>query len=225
MTIRALVVDDDEAVAALHARYLEMTGGFEVVGVAHDGDEAERLVASQRPDLLLLDIYLPDRSGLDLLRSLRATCAPVDVIAVTAARDIATIRSAIQDGALHYLIKPFTFIAFREKVQSYAAARARLGGMVIATQADVDGVLGALRSVPDAPKGISPATRGLVVERLRAAETAQSAAEVAQLTGLSRVTARRYLDHLVRTGQAHLEIEYGSPGRPEHRYRLSDAAI
>ena len=223
--IRTVVVDDDYRVAELHVRYLELTGGFEIAGSAHTGEEALRLVAGLRPDLLLLDIYLPDRSGLDVLRELRATPGtPVDVIAITAARDVDTIRSAMQGGALHYLIKPFTFNAFREKLQSYAAARQRLTSLETATQADVDVVYGALRPASDdpTPKGISVATRDLVLERLRAAGGSRSATEVARLSGLSRVTARRYLEHLCRTRQVVVEMEYGSPGRPEHRYRLAD---
>lgn len=222
--IRTVVVDDDYRVAELHGRYLVMTGGFAIVGTAHTGEETMRLLRDLRPDLLLLDIYLPDRSGLEVLRELRATPGTtVDVITITAARDVSTIRSAMQGGALHYLIKPFTFNAFREKLQAYAATRQRLTSLQSATQDDVDLVFGTLRpgDMPT-PKGISVATRELVIERLREAGGPQSAAEVARLTGLSRVTARRYLEYLCRTRQAIVEMEYGSPGRPEHRYRLAN---
>lgn len=225
--IRTVVVDDDFMVAELHASYLELVGGFETIGTAHTAEEALRLVADRQPDLLLLDIYLPDRSGLDLLQELRGEpSAPVDVIAITAARDVDTIRSAMQGGALQYLIKPFTFNAFREKLQSYASARSRLAGLRTATQGDVDIVFGTLHATDEeqAPKGISGATRDLIIDRLRHAERPQSAVEVARLAGLSRVTARRYLEHLCRTQRAVMELEYGSPGRPEHRYRLADDA-
>ena len=223
--IRVVVVDDDFRVAELHGRYLELTGGFEVVGTAHTGDAARRHVHELRPDLLLLDVYLPDLSGLDLLRELRSTPEPqVDVIAITAARDVETIRAAMQTGAFQYLIKPFTFNAFREKLQSYAEARRRMSALTSATQDEVDVVFGTLRGTlqMSTPKGISAATRDLVVECLRTADAPQSATEMARLTGLSRVTARRYLDHLCRTRVAMVEMEYGSPGRPQHRYRLAD---
>lgn len=221
--IRTVVVDDDYRVAELHGRYLLMTGGFEIVGIARTGEDTMRLLDDLRPDLLLLDIYLPDRSGLEVLRELRATPGTtVDVITITAARDVSTIRSAMQGGALHYLIKPFTFNAFREKLQAYAAARQRLTSLQSATQDDVDLVFGTRSGDMPTPKGISVATRELVIERLGAAGGPQSAAEVARLTGLSRVTARRYLEYLCRTRQAIVEMEYGSPGRPEHRYRLAN---
>lgn len=223
--IRAIVVDDDFRVADVHARYLEMLDGFEAVGIAHSGEHALRLVAEYEPDLVLLDMYLPDRSGITVLHALRSVSGTsVDVIAITAARDVDTIRAAMRGGALHYLIKPFTFNAFREKLQSYAAARSRLASLETATQSDVDVVFDSLRTSAeiDTPKGISVATRDLILECLQSATGPQSAAEVARLTGLSRVTARRYLDHLCRSGRALMELEYGSPGRPEHRYWLDE---
>lgn len=222
--IRTLVVEDDFRVAELHAAYLERIGGFSLLGMAHTAAAALEQARTTEPDLILLDIYLPDRSGLDVIRELRQSSAPsVDVIAITAARDVGTIRAAMSSGAMHYLIKPFTFNAFQEKLQSYAHARTRLEAIGDATQADVDIVYGALRTPADVapPKGISPATRDLIVDRIRDAVEPMSAEEVARATGVSRVTARRYLDHLCRTQRVVLDLEYGSPGRPKHRYRLA----
>lgn len=221
--IRTLVVDDDFRVADLHRVYTERVGGFEVVGVAHTGAEALRLAGAFAPDLVLLDVYLPDMSGLDVLRSLRQGGRPVDVIAITAAQDVATIRAAMQGGSVHYLIKPFTFTVFREKLQSYGEVHARLSRVDRASQTDVDRLYGLLRTglEEDLPKGLSPATRDLVVGALRSATGPLSAADVAGLAGLSRVTARRYLEHLAEGGSVEVSLQYGGPGRPEHRYRLS----
>lgn len=221
--IRTLVVDDDFRVADLHRLYAERIGGFEVVGVAHTGAEALRLAGGLAPDLVLLDIYLPDMSGLDVLRSLRQARRSIDVIAITAAQDVATIRAALQGGSVHYLIKPFTFTVFREKLQSYAEVHARLGRAGQASQAEVDRLYGLLRTGldEDLPKGLSAATRDLVVAALRAAPEPLSASDVAGLAGLSRVTARRYLEHLAEGGSVEVSLQYGAPGRPEHRYRLS----
>ncbi|HYR95039.1 MAG TPA: response regulator, partial [Methylomirabilota bacterium] len=127
-TIRTLIVEDDFRIADIHKGFLERLPSFSVAGVAHTAREALQLVERERPDLVLLDIYLPDRSGLELLRDLHATGrAPVDVIAITAANDVETLRSALQGGVVHYLVKPFQFNAFQEKLESYAAARSRLG--------------------------------------------------------------------------------------------------
>ena len=221
--IRTLVVDDDFRVADLHRLYTERLDGFEVVGLAHTGAEALLLAERHAPDLVLLDIYLPDMSGLDVLRAIRNGERAVDVIAITAAQDVATIRSAMQRGSVHYLIKPFTFAAFREKLQSYAEVQARLRSVAHASQAEVDRLYGLLRTGLDEelPKGLSTATRDLVVVALRDALEPVSASDVARIAGLSRVTARRYLEHLAAGGSVEISMLYGTPGRPEHRYRLS----
>ena len=144
--IRTLIVDDDFRVARLHRAYVEKVPGFTVVGEAGTGTEALRLVATTRPDLLLLDIYLPDISGLEVLRTIRETGTPrVDVIAITAARDVQSLRSAMQGGVVHYLIKPFRFAALQEKLQSYAAMRQRLAQLPEADQHAVDTLYHILR--------------------------------------------------------------------------------
>lgn len=225
--IRTLVVDDDFRVADIHRLYTEQVGGFEVVGLAHNGAEALLMTERLAPDLVLLDIYMPDMSGLDVLRTIRHGERAVDVIAITAAQDLATIRTAMQGGSVHYLIKPFTFAVFREKLQSYAEVQSRLNMAGQASQAEVDRMYGLLRTGLDEelPKGLSPATRDLVVSALRSTAEAMSASDVARIAGLSRVTARRYLEHLADGGSVEITMQYGAPGRPEHRYRLSSPPV
>ncbi len=222
--IRTLVVDDDYRVADLHCAYVERVSGFVVAGKAHGGIEALKQVDQLRPDLLLLDFYLPDLSGLEVLRRLREEDHPaVDVIAITAARDVEHLRGAMRGGVVHYLIKPFRLAGFEEKLSSYATAHARLARMKEADQVEVDRIFGTLRlgaRGPALPKGLSEATLELVIQTLRTARPGLAAADVAHVAGLSRVTARRYLDHLCRLGSAEVTMRYGSPGRPEHRYRL-----
>jgi response regulator of citrate/malate metabolism len=219
--IRTVVVDDDFRVADLHRVYTERVGGFGVVGVAHTGAEALRLAGALAPDLVLLDIYLPDLSGLEVCRRLRAANNLVDVIAVTAARDVDTIKGAVGLGVAQYLVKPFTFATFRDKLERYAAYRALTEKGGEAEQREIDAMLGELRTPGAAPlpKGLSKETLELVVRTLRDADVAQSAVEVADRAGLSRVTARRYLEHLVSSDQVELELKYGGGGRPEHQYR------
>lgn len=219
--IRTMIVEDDVHVAMVHRGYLERVGGFDVVGEARTVEEAVDLISRLHVDLVLLDIYLPDGSGLDVLRRIRTTGrSHVDVIAITAARDVDTLREALRGGAYHYLVKPFEFNAFREKLESYAAMRARLARVREVDQAQVDLVVGTLRSgSAELPKGLSTATLDLVARALRDERRDLSAVDVAKRTGLSRVTSRRYLDHLVRSGSVELTMRYGSAGRPEHRYR------
>ena len=224
--IRVLIVEDDFRVAEIHRAYLERLPGFSVIAEAHTAAEALRLAEESRPDLVLLDIYLPDRSGLEVLRALHAPGRhPVDVIAVTAARDVETLRDALQGGVLHYLVKPFQFTAFREKLESYAALRAKLAQPRELDQSEIDRIYGLLRSEPSAslPKGLSPTTLTLVLRALRDAIDDVSAVDIARTTGISRVTSRRYLDHLARSGVVAISMRYGSAGRPEHRYRLAAA--
>jgi response regulator of citrate/malate metabolism len=222
--IRTIVVDDDFRVAEIHRLYVEQVRGFEVVGVAHTGAEAFDITARQRPDLLLLDIYLPDMSGLDVLRRIRDQRMPVDVIVITAAKDVPTLRAAVHGGSLYYLIKPFTFAALRERLESYAAVANRLRNVAEASQADADALYVARGTGDELPKGLSTATREVVLDVLRAGSAPLPASEVARIAGLSRVTARRYLDHLARVGLVELTLQYGSRGRPEHRYRIASPA-
>lgn len=221
--IRTLVVDDDYRVAQLHRQYVEQVGGFEVIGTARTGADAIDQARRLRPDLILLDIYLPDMSGIDVLHQVRDAGLATDVITITAARDVATLRAAIQGGSVHYLIKPFTFNAFRERLQSYAVIHGRLAAGADTDQDEVDRLYGLLRTGREGqlPKGLSAATRDLVLETLEATSEALSAADVARDAGLSRVTARRYLEYLTEAGQLQLTMQYGAPGRPAHRFRLA----
>jgi response regulator of citrate/malate metabolism len=221
MTVRTLIVDDDVRVADIHKGYVERVDGFTVAGVANRGTEALRRVLEDRPDLVLLDIYLPDLDGLEVCRRLRAANNLVDVIAVTAARDVDTVKGAVGLGVAQYLVKPFTFATFRDKLERYAAYRALAERTREADQEEIDAMLGELRT-PGAmplPKGLSRETLDLVARTLKQAAQAMSAVEAAEQAGLSRVTARRYLDHLTQTKQVELELRYGGSGRPEHRYR------
>ncbi len=223
--IRTLIVDDDAMTASIHRSYVERVPGFEVVGEAYTGREALELTRALHPDLLLLDIYLPDMSGLDLLRRLREPNEPhVDVIAVTAAKDVETLRSAIHGGVIHYLVKPFFFDTLRERLEGYAALHGRLERLRQPDQHDIDHVFALLRSRRRSalPKGISGPTLDLVTDALRGSSEEVTAIDVADRTGVSRGTARRYLEYLALTGAVELSLRYGATGRPEHLYRWAD---
>ncbi len=224
--IRTLVVEDDFRVAEIHQAFVAQVPGFEVVGVAHTAAEAVRLARTLAPDLVLLDMYLPDRPGLEVLRALRSPgMAPVDVVVITAARDVETLRAALQWGVVHYVVKPFQFNTFRERLERYAAACSRLTEPGALDQGAVDDIVALLRASSEArlPKGMSPATLELVASAVHDSPSDVSAAELAEHIGVSRVTSRRYLDYLTRRGLVALTMRYGSQGRPEHRYRWAGA--
>jgi len=219
--IRTLIVDDDFRVAAIHAAYVNKIDGFEVISEAHTAAEAVSAVDRLRPDLMLLDLYLPDEHGLKLVGQLREGHPPVDVIVITAAKDADSVRAAMQGGALHYLLKPFSFPVLRDKLLSYAQMRTRLSALRDADQRNVDRVFGALRA-PDqlsAAKGRSVHTLEAVEQLLSDTAADMSATEVAERTGMSRATAQRYLSHLHEIGRVDIKLRYGSGGRPEHGYR------
>lgn len=214
-----LVVDDDFKVASIHRSFVDRLAGFEVVGEAHSGRLALSLAAELRPDLILLDIYLPDMSGLDVLQQLQGR--NIDVITITAARDVDTLRTALRLGVVHYLVKPFTFQTFREKLTSYATWAEALDRTAIVGQTDVDRLVGVLRAPPterELPKGLSASTLRAVRRVVEAADNPLTSVEVAERCGVSRVTARRYLEHLVRLDLVNVRPVYGKSGRPVHEY-------
>lgn len=224
--IRVLVVDDEPVVADAHASYLGRLDGFVTAGIAHSAGQAmtfltEQVTAGAPVDLVLLDLTLPDAGGLDLARRLRATRIDADIIAITAVRDLESVQAAMAVGAFHYLIKPFGFAAFRERLEEYAHYRHQLADTGSATtQQDVDDLLATLRSPRRTalPKGLTAATLESVSSEVRAHAGGYSASELAEHLQLSRVTARRYLEHLADLGLATRAPRYGSPGRPEVGY-------
>jgi response regulator of citrate/malate metabolism len=222
--IRVLIVDDDFMVAKVHAGFVAALQGFEVIGSASTGAQALEEVERLRPDLVLLDVYLPDMTGLEVLRRLRAGGSTTDVIVISAARDVDSIRSALHGGVLHYLVKPFDRRTFENRLRDYAVLRGELGELGEAGQGDVDRVFGS-RGTPErpvaTPKGIAPETLQLVRETLAAAGSAGlSATECSERTGLARVSARRYLEQMVAQQEADVRQKYGTAGRPERRFSL-----
>jgi len=206
-----LVVDDDFRIADLHASIADATPRFRAVGTVGTVAGALRLADAERPDLILLDAYLPDGSGLELLRRLDS-----DVIMVTASNDAATVRRALRHGAFSYLIKPFDPAALGARLQAYAGYRDALGGETL-DQALLDAALAASHPavVSSRPRA---ATEQAVLDALVSAGSAQSAPAIAELVGVSRATAQRYLGALATAGLVEVQLKYGATGRPEHRY-------
>ena len=220
--IRTLVVDDDFRVADLHAAFVGKVDGFEVTGQAHTARVAYETVTADPPDLILLDLYRPDAHGLELLRHLQAREGQrPDVIVITAARDAESVRTALQLGAISYLVKPFAFDALAHRLQAYRALRERLASLNEASQDDVDALYSLLRAspAPKLPKGTSEPTRRRIFDVVRRSDRELDAVEVAERAGVSRATSQRYLTELERAGLLELHLQYGTAGRPTHRYR------
>jgi response regulator of citrate/malate metabolism len=216
---RVVVVDDDFMVARVNSGYVDRIEGFTVVGVAHTAAEALEAVRSLQPDLVLLDVHLPDRSGLEVLQELRGEGSDVEVLMVSAARDVETVQRARRAGAVHYIVKPFEQATLQARLEEFAGRRVPTE---VAAQHDVDTLFarGDVSTAAPMPKGLASETTALVIRTLQSADEL-SAGECGQSAGLSRVSARRYLEYLVATGRATVRLQYGAAGRPERRYRWS----
>jgi response regulator of citrate/malate metabolism len=219
--IRVLVVEDEPVAAQAHTTYVGRVPGFVVVATVGSGHDALKALRDNEVDLVLLDMNLPDRHGIDIVRAMRAGGHRADVVAVTSARDLDVVRSAVSLGVVQYVLKPFVFGTLRDRLEAYRTYREQVHGAAdVATQADVDQVLAGARTAvpPTLPKGMSEELLGQVVRALRAADGV-SATELAQTVGVSRVTARRYVEHLCEGRLAARTQRYAGAGRPEVEYR------
>jgi response regulator of citrate/malate metabolism len=223
--IRTLIVEDDYHVATIHAAYVRKVPGFAVAGHAASAASARAEIKRLAPELVLLDLYLPDGHGLDLVREvLEHHDHRPDFLVITAAREMATVRAAMQLGTVHYLVKPFRFAQLEERLIAYRDLRGRLSRVEEAEQHEVDVLYGLLRGPAPLPKGQSGPTMARIRELLRNAPEDLSAAEIAERMGISRSTAQRDLAQLARQGTIELRLHYGATGRPEPRYSLGATA-
>jgi response regulator of citrate/malate metabolism len=225
--ISVLIVEDEPLIAEAHRTYLGRLSGFSVAGVAHTARDAMRAAsqaaASDTPiDLVLLDIGLPDANGIVLASGFSGLRPAPDIIAITSERDLEMVRAAVGHGALAYLLKPFTFAAFRDRLERYRRYREALpAGTDAASQAEVDRALAELRVGADrsaAPKGAAPGTNDEIARAVRDSVDGITADEVAKQVGVSRVTAWRYLERLADEGTLTRQTDYGKAGRPKTRY-------
>ncbi|MGL5811892.1 MAG: response regulator [Aeromonas sp.] len=218
--IKILIVEDDPAIAEIHRRFVQRLPGFDVLGVALTLFDAREQIAILKPDLVLLDVWLPDGEGFSLLRELRQAGAGLDVILLTAAREAGALQEAMRLGVVDFILKPVVFERLRDTLEKYRQSIAALAALADIDQQTVDALLGTpLQQVAAAglPKGID----GLTLQRVLAALAAEgaSAEDIGARVGVSRTTARRYLEFLVGQQLASPELEYGTVGRPERRYR------
>ncbi len=226
--ISVLIVEDDPLIAEAHRTYLGRLQGFSAAAVASTARDAMRAAseaaAGDTPiDLVLLDLGLPDASGIALASALSGLRPAPDIIAITSERDLEMVRAAVAQGALAYLLKPFTFVAFRDRLERYRRYRSALpAGTDAASQAEVDRALAELRISTDksaAPKGSAPGTTDEIARAVRDRADGMTADEVAKQVGVSRVTAWRYLERLADDGTVTRHTDYGKAGRPKTRYQ------
>lgn len=211
---RVLIVDDDFRVGRLHADMVNDIPGFLALEPVQDPRTVPKIVADLKPDLLLLDLYLPHVSGIELLRAI-----PVDAMMISAATEPANIAAALQAGALAFIIKPFGAKTLTVKLKGWARYRRQLGTAVDFDQQGVDRLYRSLLGAEETTAAASAApTEQAILACVRAAGEPMSVAEVADAVGVARATAQRYLAALVANEMLELQLGYGTRGRPEHRY-------
>ena len=221
--LSVVIAEDDPKISEIQSRFIAKIEGFEVVGIGNTIAESEEIIEVFQPDLVLLDVTFPDGNGVDLLWKIRRLYKNIDVIFITAAKEVATLQDAIRGGAFDYVLKPMTFSRFQSTLGKFLEHRNRLKGITKLDQTDVDQIIHPAQDVnqPDArmPKSINPLTLEKVEDEIRKLDSNGVNAEAIGLRiGISRTTARRYLEFLVSRGTVKPSLVYGSVGRPERLY-------
>ncbi|QYR21811.1 response regulator [Paenibacillus sp. sptzw28] len=225
--IRVLVIEDDVRIAQINRRFVEKVDGFEVVGIATNGQEAHEHLEILTPDLVLLDLHFPDMNGLDLLKHIHQNHPQTDVIIITAAKEFDAVKAAIRGGVYDFMIKPVVFERFQEKLASYQKYRQKMnqleGGGKQVDQEGIDQLLWGMSKAGDRdsylPKGIDKLTLEKITSFIHQGKEELTAEELGRRVGVSRTTARRYLEYFVSKGELVADISYGTVGRPERVYK------
>jgi len=233
--LEVVIVEDNKKVSRTHQAFVEKVSGFEVTGIANTIAEARLLLETLEPDLILLDIYFPESNGIDFLKELRAgqdtKQHSTDVILITAAREVEMLHSALQGGAFDYMIKPVFFERFQESLRNYYNYKKQMATAGTLTQEEADQLF--RKSAPavasdgsDVPKGIDTVTlKSILAVFEEQGNRVMSASEMGKSVGVSRTTARKYLEYLISEGLLTIHLDYGTKGRPERKYRLDHAAM
>lgn len=230
MIIKVLIVEDDPMVAKFNQHYLEQLEGFQCIGWAASVDQAKEQLEQQEADLILLDIYMQNTNGLQLLSDLREQESTVDVIVISAASDNVSIRRALQNGAVDYLIKPFEFTRFAAAMTAYKENHLLMEKGAHLNQGELDKVLRyRLKPEPDTeaeglPKGLTAGTLRRIWNIIKDLPAeAFSTEDITSIAQISRISVRKYLVFLTEVGVLHMDISYGAVGRPVYMYSVTSA--
>lgn len=222
--IKVLIAEDDFRIAAIHETYIQKIQGFQVAGKAKSANDMWEALQKEQVDLILLDVYMPDELGTNLLPLLRERYPEVDVIIITAATETMLLRDALHYGVVHYLIKPVTAQKFTQVLTEYKEKKDLINSKDEVNQTMIDLFFGHMQEEPkqkgdrDLPTGINSLTLDKVKTLMASENSGITAEELGEKMGVSRTTARRYVEYLVTTGECRAELAYGIIGRPERRY-------
>lgn len=220
---KVLIVEDDPMVAMINEQYVKKHKNFFVAGKCKNGKDAVAFLRKEPVDLVIMDVYMPVQSGIETLHKIREENIPVSVIMVTAANDSATFEEAMRYGAVDYLVKPFAYERFHQALERFVSNSAVLAEGRALNQKSIDRLVGSMHEAPktaEAPKGIQEKTRDKILDCLAESDDWMTGEEISEIVGLSAVTVRRYMNHLVQTGEIIGEMNYETGGRPCMLYRL-----
>lgn len=224
--LRVLVVDDDFMIAKLHGKFIASQKGYQLVGTAHSFEEAHTMMDMVEPDLLLLDVYLPDRSGIELLKTIRMQNRRCDVILITAAKELEIVEDGFRFGVIDYLIKPFDLQQLQTALLKYAKFKSRLSSSSQLDQGTVDDLkklrVSESTFLPINQKGIDLRTLEKIKKCITYSPEPLSADQIAKLAGVSLSTTRTYLSYMVEEQELIEEQQYGTVGRPLRMYRVKN---
>ncbi|TDL88600.1 response regulator [Vibrio vulnificus] len=226
--ITVVIIEDDENAVNIYKQFTNQLDQFTVIATASTGKQALNILHAAQPDLILLDIFLPDMNGIDLLREIRREYRGIDVILITAANDTETVSEAIRGGAFGYLIKPIIIDKLLATLNQYDMTRRQLHNSNLVNQDKVDTLFRTISNSNTAndvqmnslPKGIDKHTLKMVRSKIQNVNGSLNADELGQLVGISYSTMRRYLEYLVSCNEMEVEVLYGGVGRPERKYKI-----
>lgn len=220
---RVLIVEDDPMVAMINEQYICKNKNFRVVGVCKDGKYALDFLENNEVDVLILDVYMPHTNGFELLRQIRKQKMMVDIIMVTAANDGESLEEALRLGVVDYLVKPFTFDRFQMALEKFIAQAYALKGIGTLNQTSIDYIMEKSRMKNEEiyPKGIQEKTLHRLLEHLNENKNRWlTGDEIAEMSSLTSVTVRRYMNYLVESGKAICKMNYETGGRPCMKYKV-----
>jgi response regulator of citrate/malate metabolism len=226
--IKVLIIDDDPMVAEFNKRYLSEVEGFVHSGTVHNVADGVRFIEEKKVDLILLDVYMPGRNGLELLKKVREKGVEVDVIVITAASDTEKIQTALRLGAADYLIKPFEFERFQQALLNYKDKYHffKIKQSINQVELDQKFIINDQKTPGESdqllPKGLTKTTLQGVVSTIRGwGRTSFTTDELAEKTDISRVSIRKYLRFLTEIGVLEESLTYGI-GRPVSQYAFKE---
>ena len=221
MEKKILIVEDDPMVALINKRFLENMGFKNILGPVQTEEEIIKVLDKENIDLILLDVYLPKKNGIDILKSLRYKKYLTDVIMITAANSVEEVKRAFAYGVTDYLVKPFEFERFEEAINKYKQKNNLLNKREALSQQDIDVISKSLEEKIELPKGLNQKTLDIIMEFLKEnKEKVWTLREIAYELKISNVTIKKYMDYLEDIKKVNVTLTSGNVGRPEYKYTL-----